>query len=246
MKRELTAEEKLRKKQWHQAYYLANREHILAKQKEYYHRKGKAWNAERVRNYRRANHEAYLTKRKEYRDSHKEYFAELNRRYWQRKKERELQASPEEQLALKRARQEKQRAYYEKHRVELCKKRIGEECFRTMERLQRICPERIAACLEAFPFDAFAQRQLKRQLRWFSIYPSQARYGDCYDAGMLAYLYSIHRCAYMEYANVEGYIRKMIRIYLICAMVSVRDAENLCRENNFREVRLEQLPYAKI
>ena len=82
MKRELTAEEKLRKKQWHQAYYLANREHILAKQKEYYHRKGKAWNAERVRNYRRANHEAYLTKRKEYRDSHKEYFAELNRRYF--------------------------------------------------------------------------------------------------------------------------------------------------------------------
>ena len=129
MKRELTPEEKLRKKLWHQTYYQANREKILAKQKEYYYRKGRAWNAERARNYRRANHEAYLEKRKEYRDSHKEYFAELNRKYWQRKKARELQASPEEQLVLKRARQEKQRAYYEKHRVELCRKRIGGDAF---------------------------------------------------------------------------------------------------------------------
>lgn len=246
MNGELTTEEKLRKKLWHQAYYRANREHILAKQKEYYLRKGKAWNAERVRNYRRANREAYLAKRKAYRESHKEYFAELNRKYWQRKKEREMLASPEEQLTLKRARQEKQRAYYEKNRVEICKKRMGEVCYRAIERLQQLCPERIAACLEAFPFDAFAQRQLHRQLRRFCIFPSQARYDDCYDAGMMAYLYSIHRCAYMEYANVEGYIRKMIRIYLICAMVAARDSENLCRENNFREIRLDQLPYAKV
>ena len=48
------------------------------------------------------------------------------------------------------------------------------------------------------------------------IFPAQAHYADCYDAGMLAYLYSVHRCAYMGYAHIEAYTAKMIRIYLIC------------------------------
>ena len=41
---------------------------------------------------------------------------------------------------------------------------------------------------------------------------------------MMAYLYSVHRCAYMSYENVEGYIAKMLRIYLLCAIVAYRDA----------------------
>ena len=75
------------------------------------------------------------------------------------------------------------------------------------------------------------------------IFPAQAHCADCYDAGMLAYLYSVHRCAYMGYAHIEAYTAKMIRIYLICAKVAFYEATQLCRENQLYEVRLESLPY---
>lgn len=78
------------------------------------------------------------------------------------------------------------------------------------------------------------------------IFPAQAHYADCYDAGMLAYLYSVHRCAYMGYAHIEAYTAKMIRIYLICAKVAFYEANQLCRENQLYEVRLESLPYTQI
>lgn len=71
-------------------------------------------------------------------------------------------------------------------------------------------------------------------------------YADCYDAGMLAYLYSVHRCAYMGYAHIEAYTAKMIRIYLICAKVAFYETNQLCRENQLYEVRLESLPYTQI
>lgn len=66
-------------------------------------------------------------------------------------------------------------------------------------------------------FEAFAAHNLRRQLWYYRTYPSQARYDDCYEAGMMAYLYSMHRCAYMGYANVKAYTAKMVRIFLLCA-----------------------------
>ena len=78
------------------------------------------------------------------------------------------------------------------------------------------------------------------------IFPAQAHCADCYDAGMLAYLYSVHRRAYMGYAHIEAYTAKMIRIYLICAKVAFYEANQLCRENQLYEVRLESLPYTQI
>ena len=75
------------------------------------------------------------------------------------------------------------------------------------------------------------------------IYPGQGCYDDCYSAGMQAYLYSIHRCALMGYTNVIGYIAKMQRIYLICAIVVYRDTAYLCKEHGLRETRLEQVGY---
>lgn len=100
--------------------------------------------------------------------------------------------------------------------------------------------------MKQYPFEGFASRCLRRQLRYFHIYPSQARYDDCYDAGMMAYLYTIHRCAYMGYSYVEAYMAKLIRIYLICAVIVFPDAQNLCKENNLRELNLDQLPYSQV
>lgn len=43
--------------------------------------------------------------------------------------------------------------------------------------------------------------------------------------------------------NVIGYIAKMQRIYLICAIVVYRDTAYLCKEHGLRETRLEQVGY---
>ena len=69
---------------------------------------------------------------------------------------------------------------------------------------------------------------------------SQDVYMECYDAGMLAYLYSIHRCALMGYSHTEYYIIKMIRVLIRCALVVAGEVYNLCRENNLTEFRIDR------
>ena len=143
---------------------------------------------------------------------------------------------PSEQNARKMA---YRRRYYEKHRVSLCKKRLDDETFLCVERAQVACPEAVEQYLLRYPFEQYGDRLIRSVLFQNGVYSSHAAYADCYDSGMLAYLYSIHRCAAMSYDHVVPYLRKMIRVYMICALVVYRDAENLCRANNFREVRLD-------
>ena len=50
----------------------------------------------------------------------------------------------------------------------------------------------------------------------------------------------------MGYTNVIGYIAKMQRIYLICAIVVYRDTAYLCKEHGLRETRLEQVGYDRV
>lgn len=223
-RRELTPEQRERQRIYAHKYYLKHREEILAHNREYYQRKGRAWNAERARKYRHANHEAYLAKRREYRANHKEHFRQ----------------------SAKEHRQKYCQSYFQRHCVSISQKTIGEYCYRAIERVQQECPEKVERLLEQYPFEGSALKCLRKQLRRLHIYPSQARYDDCYDAGMMAYLYTIHRCAYMGYSHVEAYMAKMIRIYLLCAAIAFRDTQNLCRENNLQELNLDQFPYGQV
>lgn len=223
------------------AYYQAHRDEMRQQQREYYQRIDKAVHAAKMREYRRKNHEAYLAYRREYRARNKERFAEYDRRYRAAAKEkRNTQRAQERQgLRVAAAVQKDGRTYYERNRQEICRRRIGEECFRAIERVKKVCPERIERYLEQWPFDAYADRRIKSQLWWWRIYPQHHLYDDCYDAGMLAYLYSIHRCAMMEYQHVNQYIAKMVRIFVVCALNIGRDTENLCRENDLRLCHLD-------
>lgn len=214
------------------AYYQAHRDEIRQQQREYYQSVDKAVHAAKVREYRRKNHDAYLAYRREYRAKNQERFAEYNRRAREKRKAKREQSRQEQHITS--VRQKNSKTYYERNRYELCRRRIGEECFRAMEKVKRVCPERIERYFEQWPFDAYADGRIKRQLWWWRIYPQHHLYDDCYDAGMLAYLYSIHRCAMMEYQHVDQYIAKMVRIFVICALNAGRETENLCRENDFR------------
>lgn len=159
-RKELTPEQLERRRLRARKYYQEHREQILAHNREYYRQKGRAWHAERIQKYRHANHEIYLAKRREYRASHREYFRQLDQKYRQR------------------------------HRVSISQKTIGEYCYRAIEKIQKKCPKKVDKLLQRYPFEEFASRRLRRQLRYFHICPFQARYDDCYDAGMMAYLYT--------------------------------------------------------
>lgn len=213
-------------------YYQSHRDEIRQQQREYYRSIDKAVHAARVREYRRKNHDAYLAYRREYRAKNRERFAEYNRRAREKRKAQKAESQKERRIAA--AEQTASRTYYERNRYELCRRRLGEECFRAMERVKAVCPERIERYLKQWPFETYADRRIKSQLRWWRIYPQHHLYDDCYDAGMLAYFYSIHRCAMMEYQHVHQYIAKMVRIFVICALNVGREAENLCRENDLR------------
>lgn len=123
---------------------------------------------------------------------------------------------------------------------------MWEYCCRAIERVKGSCEKKGNHLYEEFPCDGFAERKLYQLLNRERIYEGQGRYADCISAGMLAYIYSIHRCAYMGYTNVEGYISKMLRIYLLCAVVVYWNPENLCKENGFRQIRTDRMERSRM
>lgn len=188
------------------AYYQAHRDEIRQQQRAYYQSVDKADHAAKMREYRRKNHESYLAYRREYRARNRERFLEYDRR--SREKRRAQKAESQQERRPAAAVQRNWHPYYERNRQEICRRRIGEECFRAIEKVKITCPERVERYLEEWPFDAYADRRIKSQLRWWRIDPQHSLYDDCYDAGMLAYLYSIHRCAMMEYPACQSVHRK--------------------------------------
>jgi hypothetical protein len=137
-------------------------------------------------------------------------------------------------------RRRKRAEYYAQNRYTICYKTLNVGCFKSMESVRILCPERISEYFERYPFEIYAEKQIKRQLSKNGINPSRDQYAECYDAGMLAYLYSIHRCSALNCDYVMPYIQKMIRIYVICALVVSNETKNLCRENGFTEFRLDR------
>ena len=136
-------------------------------------------------------------------------------------------------------RKEKRRQYYEKNRYRLCDNSLNHYTPKAIDQIRRLCPDAVNEYYSRYHFEEYGELPIKRQLSNYRIFSHQARYQDCYDAGMLAYLFSIHRCAYMGVENVRAYINKMIRIYVVCALVIYDDARNLCKANDFKEVRID-------
>jgi len=120
---------------------------------------------------------------------------------------------------------QRRRKYYEENKYKICHNTINRYCFKSMEKIQDLFPERVNEYTNRFPFEEYAERYIKSELYKHEIFSVQDRYADCFDAGMLAYLYSIHRCAAMQYNHTAAYIKKMIRIYVICAVVIYQDTK---------------------
>ena len=227
--KDLTPHERRKARQ--RAYYYANKEKIRAQQKEYYHKNiDKAAHAARIRKWRSENAERNRAVSRAYRKNNRARIYALEKKYRSREPEK-----------YKMYRQK----YYLNHRYDICKYKLEIYTFRSMETIQSLIPDRVAAYTQQWDFEEYAHKRILRQLYKFSIYPSNHLYSDCYDAGMLAYLYTIHRCAWMGYDHVIPYMSRMIRVLIICALHVGRETENLCQHNGFRQYRLDQCPYGK-
>ncbi len=206
---EMTPDELERFRARKRDYYHRNRERLCAKQREYYRKRGKAYHAERIKRYRHSDMERTRAKQREYRAAHRERISELNRRY------------------------------YKRCRYRRCRNTLERYIPESIERFAALCPERAEEYMRRWPYELYADAQIRRQLRRMRLSPANMLYDDCVDAGMLAYLYSIYRCAYMRYEHTEQYIRKMIRVLVICALSAGREAEAICAENGFTRLKLD-------
>ena len=219
----------------------------------------------RRRDDRRQNPEKYREWDRRYREAHREQIRERNRKYWAaHRKElsgrrrggprrfpvdsgKYYRAHREALLEAQRRRyhenpepqRERMRRYYQKNRYALCRKRLERDCYHSMDSIRERYPEQVRRYLERYPFEQYAHRPILRELARRSISPSSAVYMECYDAGMLAYLYSIHRCARMGYEHTPFYIVHMIRVLTGCALIAAGETGNLCHENGLFEYRID-------
>lgn len=142
----------------------------------------------------------------------------------------------------KLSQKEKRRQYYETNKYALCHRTLNIYCVNKIEKIRILCPEKADDYISRYPFEEYADQYIKKRLAIHKVTTSHSHYHDCYDAGMIAYLFSVHRCAEMSYDHVVPYIKKLVRILINCALVIHDDTKNLCRENGFREVRLDAEP----
>lgn len=245
----LTKEERRKARQ--RAYYQANRDKIRQQQREYYRSIDKAKHAARIRKYRQEHYERNLEVQREYRKNNRERIRELDRRYRERHHEQIKEAKRqywnehrEELIQKKRAynaaHRKEQRTYYQKNRYRLCQQKLEVYTVNSIRRIGVDCPDRVAQYMNIWPYEEWVEQLIRRQLSRWGIPKHHHLYADCYDAGMLAYLYTIHRCALMGYRHVVPYLIKMIRVLTICALVVGRETENICQTNYLRPYRLDQ------
>ena len=124
--------------------------------------------------------------------------------------------------------------------VERCKKTLNEYLYNSMKRDKERNETQIQHYFLQYPFEQFGESAIKQKLKRFGIHKNKAMYDDCYDAGVMAYMYSIHRCGALGYDYFIPYLYKMIRIYILCALIIYNDSYNICRINNMKQIYINK------
>lgn len=247
-----------RRKQYFIEYREKNREKIRAYQRAYqeknreknrkhknaymrmYHQKNREVSLMRQKEYYAKNREKIIAKSIEYKRKNPERYRIINQRHYKKNYEKIKLTQKEYREKNKEKYVQYKREYWEKNKYKLCYELLNYYCFKSMEEIQKQCPKRVEKYLTRYPFEKYAEKRIRRELYIRGVYLSDSKYADCYDAGMLAYMYSIHRCAYLACDYTIPYIRKMIRIYVLCALIVYNEIGNICRMNQFKEYRLDR------
>lgn len=116
---------------------------------------------------------------------------------------------------------------------------INEYMPKAIDAIHKVIPQKVEAFYQKYPYEIYGDLVIRRWLRSFRIREHQIEYQECYDAAMQAYLYSIHRCALCGYEYVGAYIRKVIRIAIICGINIARQNRYFCKANGFLQIGLD-------
>lgn len=129
--------------------------------------------------------------------------------------------------------------YYIKNRVKICKRQVDIYMPNSIKKIGLIIPDEIMNLYNLYPFDVYGDPYLKAKLKDYGIRKSDLAFDECYDAAMIGYIYSIHRCAYMKYAHIENYIKFMIRCCIKIGVVLAYKERYAMSNNNFKIVYLD-------
>lgn len=128
-------------------------------------------------------------------------------------------------------------AYFRKNRIQLYKKLLDVYSYNAIKRIRNQNIYDIDAMFSKYTYEVYFEKNFKRLCRIYAIRQDAYAYQECFDASQLAYMYCIHQCSIKELRYNEfyvwSYIRKVMRIYFIAALVLADDAKNLCKENGF-------------
>ena len=102
------------------------------------------------------------------------------------------------------------REYYKKNRVKICKKQIDVYMPNTIKKIGELVSDEILVLYDQYPFEMY-ETYLRAKLKACGLRQNNLAFDECYEAAMVGYMYSIHRCAYMHYSHVEYYIKFMIQ-----------------------------------
>ena len=131
------------------------------------------------------------------------------------------------------------RDYYVKNRVKLCENKIEVYMPNTIKKIGAIIPGDIIKLYEKYPFEIYGSPYLSKMLKTYGVRQNEVAFAECYEAGMLGYIYSIHRCAYKGYTHTENYIKFMLRCCIKMGLVLANKERYAMKSENYEMVYLD-------
>ena len=128
--------------------------------------------------------------------------------------------------------------YYLKNRVRLCEKQVDVYMPNSIRKIGKMIPEKILELYNLHPFEKY-DSYLLAKLKTSGIKSSDIAFDECYEAAMIGYMYSIHRCAYMNYEHIENYIKFMIRCCIKFGVVLANKERYNIKDQDMKIVYLD-------
>ena len=108
-------------------------------------------------------------------------------------------------------------------------------------KINKAVPEKALNYYEIYPFERYGEPVITKLSRYVGIREGRLEYQECMSAAGEAYTYSICQCALRGYTYTEYYIRKMIRISVLCILVITNADRRMLQSYGFKEIRLNAL-----
>lgn len=134
---------------------------------------------------------------------------------------------------------EKKRNYYELNRFECCKRRLGILLDRSLEKVKSILKceyeEKISEFKNKYPFELKFYEYAKSILKYYGIKTNFFIYDECISSVYISYNYSIHRVTVNNCQHIENYIKRMIKVFIICTLNTYDTKRQICLYHNLKQ-----------